>query len=44
MAQHETVQRSKIVVQFVAPGENGAPNTVVGELEFIVDAPAGGAQ
>jgi hypothetical protein len=42
MAPPKAVQQSRIVVVFVAPGEDGGPNTVVNEIEFLVDMPTAG--
>jgi hypothetical protein len=42
MVPPETVQRGKITVVFIEPGQDGAPNTVVGTYEFLVDMPTAG--
>jgi hypothetical protein len=39
MVPPEPATQGKIVVVFVAPGENGGPNKIVSELEFVVDVP-----
>jgi hypothetical protein len=44
MAPPNAIQKGKIVVVFVAPGENGAPNTIVGEHEFLIDMSKGGGR
>jgi hypothetical protein len=43
-APPNAIQQSRIVVVFVAPGADGEPNKVVGELEFIIDLPTGGGR
>jgi hypothetical protein len=44
MAPPKAIQKGKIVVVFIEPGKDGAPNTVAGTYEVLVDLPEGGAR
>jgi hypothetical protein len=44
MVPPEAAPRGKIVVVFVEPDADGGPGKVVGEREYLVDLPQGGAR